>query len=267
MKINETSFFLSRYFDFCYSLRTGVGVNIYQHPFQKLRKAHFDAWAKQNIAIFKEILPTELLLKISDGILDTESAQRISILVEKFLLEAFSIEGYSFYELLTLHRHKLPNSLQLLTKRTLKHKTVEVERLIKKGLGIILIRPEIFYLKDLVTEFLGKFGYEEVLASIKVLKPEHYFSLYNHVFDDQAKEAHVRRRAFGYINQKCWVLLLRNPSLSLEGIQLAVDLSERVKGVVCVEDVHTLRGGICFNEAQINQSDTDPCVRLALNPY
>lgn len=258
---------LREYYRFIDSLRQGrtVPETLARHPYSGQRLVHMDRWSSSNIDTLRNLLSDDLFRKVIDNHLDVRSSTEIMRRVELHLFADLRIGRDSFIDLLRTRRSSLRRRVDDLVSDATRHWRLG-ESLKQQGYCLVLIRPEIMYLSALASDLLRAHGYFEVISREVVLTPAKYVALYSHVFLDEVKEAHVRRRAFGYVNQICRALVLRRGAAPQIGLGPAEYLSSNVKGSVLIENRWTLRGGIGISEALVNYVDKNKVIRIALDP-
>src|SRR5437868_12142646 len=235
-----------------------------KHPFSIEREKVFLEMKEQNISLFKTFLPSHLLNKIENCSLTQTESTEIHGLYEEYIYSKELIAGEIFYNFLTKKRSEIPKLIDA----NLRNKMDRLEKINELvhdlQLMMVLIRPENLYLNKLIKDYIVSEGFQILHVKDLTMSLSNYLALYSHVFEDRIKESHVRRRAIGYIDQKCQLLVFSQCGTKFNS---ADQFNERYKGKIWQKDDCTLRGAIAHREALVNFYDSRVIVQHALNPY
>ncbi len=238
-------------------------------PHHQTREELYLYLAKQNLRQIQEYLPEVLFGKV----------------LNRSLTSSESFTAASYIEYATFHTtyDDFPNIGSLLQNRRLSevehlnHINLErivsskrryVDRLLQWGIAALLVRPEIFHLRDLVSTFLIENGFDVIHRSEKSIDFTHYWALYKHAFSDPVKESHVRRRAFGYIDRPTELVLFTDPKnrYGSDAMRLADGIKRDYKGIAGAYEPSTLRGGIIHAEMSMAMINRNSVTEIALDP-
>ena len=145
-------------------------------------------------------------------------------------------------------------------------KVAKARRMLGSGLGLFVIRPEVSHVSREIQDFVSEHGVRIVEVQQTVISGAEYAALYSHAFrwDDPAREGHVRRRAFGYVDTPLEVVLMQDETGA--GHEFMDDFTERVKGVAGVHDGETLRGGVVHETISTMRAHDPDLTDQALDP-
>jgi hypothetical protein len=134
------------------------------------------------------------------------------------------------------------------------------------GYGIIVVRPEVLHMQDHVVDFLSKNNIAMVNRISTSINSHQYAGLYSHAFLDDPKQAHVRRRAFGYIDRELQVLVVRHKDPAFHNTAFMDYITDNLKGVAGRFTPNTLRGDLIYRELAPTEYEDDKIIQYALDP-
>jgi len=230
----------------------------------KVRSEYFSRLTQYNEDALSKVLDKSLVERLRNRTASMEECLRAHDLLEQ---ERFSIPEYP--DLCHIMRNDTVRFREL-TDMHVRNLLLETSDLIGKvlqtGVAPVLIRPEVFHLSYKVSAFLKDHGFEVVSMQTTSVDFKKYWALYEHVFGNPIKEAHVRRRAFGYIGRPACLLLVKHTSCS-DSMKCSDLIIRKHKGKAGFKDDDTLRGGIIYDEvsAVIDSKDKTDAL-FALDP-
>jgi hypothetical protein len=238
------------------------------HPFFAEREKHYDQLAKLNLEKITQITDSQdLISKFNKCILTKDESLYLRKLIEASM---YKIEYDDFPNVYNIIEGNNQTMLQKLNNDNLSRitagKSYRVESLLDKNIGLILVRPEIYHIKDLVKDFLETKNFQVIYSADKTINFSQYWGLYNHAFADPIKSEHVRRRSFGYIDRPCELILFTDRTKRNQNIKLSDWIKNNLKGNAGVYNKNTLRGGIIYAEMSMVRMGFNPKTSQALDP-
>lgn len=239
------------------------------NPFTSSRSELYAYLAEQNLHQLEQCLPDYLFKRtLARNLSRTDSLQ-----AAEYVEQELFITGYEDFPNIgkliqsrQLDRVTVLNEENLL--RIIQGKEQRVAKLTAAGVAALLVRPEVFHLKDLIQSFLEDKGFQVIYRGGKSIDFAHYWALYKHVFSDPVKENHVRRRALGYVDRPTELILFTDPNrrYGADAMALANGIKADHKGIAGVYEPHTLRGGIIYAEMTMARIGYDIQTDIALDP-
>jgi len=234
--------------------------------FKCVERVNHLAWlAGVNESVLKKYFSTRLVRRFKQRIATRDECLRAHDLIEEVL---YTESATHTQEPLSIILRQSSREFRRLTDeavaRTMRDMESDAQQVYDKGHVPVLIRPEMLYLQLAIERLLVSHNLEIVARIRTSLTFQQYWVLYEHVYGNRIKEMHVHRRAFGYLNRPCILLLLRRDEFDAQ--RLSEYLINRVKGDAGFYESSTLRGDVIFAEVSRILAEEDKQTLFALDP-
>lgn len=117
----------------------------------------------------------------------------------------------------------------------------------ENNIGLILIRPEMYHIKNNFCEFLIKNGFNIVYEDPRIVDTRTYAALYNSTFDVEAAKPAWPTRTVVYVDSLSYQIIFIDPKNRFES--LADSFFTQYKGQEGILQRNTLRGEVVYSEA------------------
>jgi len=234
-------------------------AKIKDHPCFLERQAHYQSLQEYNLKFLKSLVKKNLFRKITCGCLSKAEAESINAKVEAKLFKVLP-DVYAF-----LKKGQTKEVRGFINEFLSSFfETAELaQALIDIGYVLLIVRPEMFHVSNLIKSFLESNGFTIAYYKESTISLKQYLCLYEHAFGQPVKEAHVRRRMFGYINKPVMFIVFNSIDFN-SGLGLSEYFTANLKGKAAHFEANTLRGELIFREMSVARDTED--ARLALDP-
>lgn len=137
------------------------------------------------------------------------------------------------------------------------------------NVAMILIRPEMHHASDAFVDYLKRQGYDILLQSDKSIDIQQYEKMYAHAIIEPDARPTMPTRTMVYVDSPSKLIVFSDPNKARDSEEHLADSFFRLhKGRQGVNDGHTLRGGIVYEEAKTLGLDQleHPIVQRAVDP-